>query len=360
MTSFTPPDDRRVLPVSLQSRIRWAQGSAGRALELASFVRAAVGLQTPGTTRRLWQGLAELGNLDLTVARALEPHLDALSILEQARGFNPVVFVPENSTWGVFAAEGGDTPLCAERGPSGDWRLTGRKPWCSLAGSLSHALVSAWTSEKGRTLFAVRLAEDGVQVTGTPWVSRGLQDVDTVSLDFDDVHALDVGPEDWYLSRPGFAAGAVGVAAVWWGGATTLAQHLHVALSERAAGGSGSSGGNGPDQISLWNLGRCDSALFAAGAVLDQLARRIDDVPHTAGPDWPEALRVRGIVHDACETTLSCVLHTLGPGALTGDEQYARRIADLQVYLRQHKPGKDLVTVGAGALDGMPTVWGHR
>lgn len=360
MTRFTPYGEHHVLPVSLQSKIRWARGDARKALDLAPAIRTSLGLQTPGNARRLWQGLAELGALDLTVARAVEPHLDALGILDQGREFNPVTFVPERSTWGVFAAEGGDAPLHAERAPEGGWRLTGRKPWCSLAGSLSHALVSAWTSETGRTLFAVRLDEDGVTVSDTPWVSRGLHDVETVTLDFDTVHAHDVGPEDWYLTRPGFALGGVGVAAVWWGAATALAQALHMDLSHRAETADPDAPGTGVDQISLWQLGRCDSVLSAAGAVLDQTARHADREDDDRGPEWAEVLRVRGIVHDACETTLTSVLHALGPAPLTGDEDHARRIADLQVYLRQHKPQKDLATVGSRALDGLPTVWGGR
>ncbi|MEY8566311.1 acyl-CoA dehydrogenase family protein [Corynebacteriaceae bacterium 7-707] len=362
MTSFTPYDCHDVLPVSLQSAVRWSRGDARKSLELAPDVRNTLGLQTPGNARRLWRGLAELGCLDLTVARVVEPHLDALSILEQARDFNPVVFVPDRSTWGVFAAEGACPPLRAERDADGGWRLTGRKPWCSLAGYLSHALVSAWTSERGRTLFAVRLTGDNVSVSGAPWVSRGLREVETVTLDFDAVPAHDVGPEDWYLSRPGFALGAVGVAAVWWGGASALVQQLHMHLAQRADSKADSKADSpaAVDQISLWHLGRCDAALVAAGAVLEQLAGRVDGDGHAGDPEWAEALRARAVVHDACETVLTSVTHALGPAPLTGDEDFARRVADLQVYLRQHKPEKDLATVGSRALDGLPTVWGGR
>lgn len=143
MTFFTPPGGHGVLSPSLQAGVRDAQGDAARALELAPAIRSTLGLQHPGNILHQWQGLAELGALDLTVARAVEPHLDALSILNEARAFNPVVFAPEDSTWGVFAAEGGDTPLCATRDADGRWTLTGVKPWCSLAATLSHALVSA-------------------------------------------------------------------------------------------------------------------------------------------------------------------------------------------------------------------------
>ena len=54
-------------------------------------------------------GAGDGGAADLTVARVLEPHLDALAILAQAG-------VPADSgTWGVFAAEGPGEPLRATR-----------------------------------------------------------------------------------------------------------------------------------------------------------------------------------------------------------------------------------------------------
>ena len=61
-----------------------------------------------GAPRHLWSALASVAAADLTVARTLEPHLDALAILGQAG-------VPaEPGTWGVFAAEGPGEPLRAD------------------------------------------------------------------------------------------------------------------------------------------------------------------------------------------------------------------------------------------------------
>ena len=91
-----------------------------------------------GDTRGRWELLATVGAADLTVARALEPHLDALAILAEAG-----VDHAGSATWGVFAAE---APSGAARGERS--ALTGVKPWCSLAGRLDHALVTAWVDEE--------------------------------------------------------------------------------------------------------------------------------------------------------------------------------------------------------------------
>ncbi|KGN41497.1 hypothetical protein N801_07400, partial [Knoellia aerolata DSM 18566] len=177
--------------------------------------------------RRSWMVLRVLGSLgagDLTVARVVEPHLDALAILAQAAGGDePAVSAPPGSTWGVYAAHAPGAHLRAT--PSGQgWTLDGTKPWCSLAGEVSHAVITAHVDEHRRRAFAVDLAHPGVERSDAPWVSRGLAAVRSTGLRLTAVPATPVGPPGWYLSRPGFAWGGVGVAAVWFGAAAALAQ----------------------------------------------------------------------------------------------------------------------------------------
>ena len=111
-------------------------GDAQRALALAKTL---VSVPRPGEghTMQLFDALSTLGAADLTAARVAEAHLDALAILRQAGHAQK----PDHS-WGVFAAEGPETILTATKVDSG-WQLDGIKPWCSLAGLLSHALVTA-------------------------------------------------------------------------------------------------------------------------------------------------------------------------------------------------------------------------
>lgn len=52
-----------------------------------------------GETARRWAVLAAAGEHNLTVARVLEAHSDALAILDEAGAATP------DGTWGVFAAE---------------------------------------------------------------------------------------------------------------------------------------------------------------------------------------------------------------------------------------------------------------
>ncbi|RIJ55091.1 SAM-dependent methyltransferase, partial [Clavibacter lycopersici] len=198
-----------------------------------------------GGTADLWEALATLAAADLGIARTIEPHLDALAILDQERaaadggGSEPADGSGADAgprTWGVFAAEGGGDPLAAAAAPGSDAvRLSGTKPWCSLAGSLTHALVTAAVPEGGRGLFAVDLRHPGVEVVPGAWVARGLTEVPSGPLRMRDVPARRVGEPGWYLERPGFHWGGIQVAACWYGGAVGLARTLLVAASREGA-----------------------------------------------------------------------------------------------------------------------------
>ncbi|TQK18794.1 hypothetical protein FBY40_1283 [Microbacterium sp. SLBN-154] len=274
-----------------------------------------------------WQLLAGAAFLDVGAARVLEPHLDALAIFDEA-GVEP----DAAATWGVFAAEGAGTRLTAERDATG-WTLRGTKPWCSLAGSLSHALVTAWVDDERRRLFAVPLRHDTVTAHAGPWHARGLSQVVSAPVDFSGTPAEPVGDDGWYLRRPGFAHGGVGVAAAWWGGAMGLLPALRAAASTERA-----------DQIAHQHLGDADAALWAARAVLAETA----DV-FSAGPRGDAGLlanRARTVTARAATTALETADLALGPLPLVADEAHARRVADLHLYLRQHHGARDVARIG--------------
>ncbi|RII90553.1 SAM-dependent methyltransferase, partial [Clavibacter michiganensis] len=217
-----------------------------RALALAVALGSGGARPGAGGTADLWEALATLAAADLGIARTVEPHLDALAILDQERedaggdGASRDDAHPGDAaarTWGVFAAEGGGDPLTAVSDTSGSEtvRLSGTKPWCSLAGSLTHALITAAVDDGSRGLFAVDLRQDGVEVVPGAWVARGLVEVPSGPLRLRDVSARRVGAPGWYLERPGFHWGGIQVAACWYGGAVGLARTLLRAASREGA-----------------------------------------------------------------------------------------------------------------------------
>jgi hypothetical protein len=311
-----------------------------------------------------WELLATLAAHDLTAARVAEPHLDALAILSEAvaAGYLDGSSLTEATShvWGVYAAEGPDRRLAARSASNGDDagrrdgagatdRISGAKPWCSLAGHLDRALVTAFTSDDERGLFAISLDDRRVIVEPSDaWVSRGLAEVTSAGISCRDVPATRVGPPGWYLERPGFWSGGIGVAACWYGGAVGLARRLRESVS-RALNGS-----RAPDQIAFAALGSVDVTLHAVRAVLAEAAAEVDRRPDPAAGRIL-ALRARAVAAAAAESTIAAVGHALGPAPLTLDPWHARQVADLQVYVRQHHAERDDAALGAalaGAQDG--------
>lgn len=362
-----------------------------------------------GRTAELWRSLSSLGRTDLAYARIIEPHLDALAILRQAGRAD---LVTDHDTWAVWAAEGPGDPLLAaptttppapdrapgqavptsprpgsapgqasapvpgsaeNRGgaasssepdgsggaartpspgaadePGTTWTLTGTKPWCSLADSVTRAVVTAHvTDEHGeptghRRAFVVATDHPGFRPAPVEqWASHGLAEVVTVPVAFEAVQAEPLGADEWYLTRPGFAWGGTGVAAIWLGGAQSVADLLWRQLRHPR---------RPVDGAALTALGQLDLTLGAARAVLEQAAAAVDagDAAGDRGAAW--ALRVRRTVADAAETVIRVVSRATGPGPLTGDPAHIRRVESLQVYIRQDHAERDTAALGRALL----------
>ena len=340
----------RTWPVALSHEPAFEAGSLGElaaaalgasrsvpydALELARSWSTSLPLPGRGATLRLWEALATVGAIDLSVARALEPHLDAVAILAEAGHPAPT------GTWGVFAAEGPGARLQASHRPDADtgadqWLLDGTKPWCSLAEHLTHALVTAWVDDHRRGLFAVELDHPGVHPATGSWHARGLSAIPSGPVDFTGVPAVSVGEPGWYLERSGFAWGGIGVAAIWYGGAVAVARRVLRGTRERR-----------PDQLALVHLGDIDRALFAARSVLAEAATRIDAGRADGDAGALLALRVRNVVADTVERVLTVADHALGPAPLALEAEHAQRVADLRLYVRQHHAERDSAALGS-------------
>lgn len=315
-----------------------ADDVVGEALAMAAAWGPRLPRQGQGRTAERWSALATLGAVDLTVARAVEPHLDALTILAEAQ-----IHAQDASaaaTWGVYAAESPKSRLTAVRA-GGAWVLDGHKPWCSLAGRVSHALVTAWVDESARRLFAVDLGSRGVRPTEADgaWVSHGLPQISSCGVDFERVEGDPVGEPGWYLTRPGFAWGGVGVAAVWYGGAVAVARRVFHHVAQRP-----------PDQIARLQLGRLDLALSASREALGAAATAADSAQDETGSSALEAVRARSLVAQTVETVIQVADHAMGPAPLAQEAEHAQRISDLRLYVRQHHAERDVVDLGDRVL----------
>jgi alkylation response protein AidB-like acyl-CoA dehydrogenase len=305
------------------------QGDVRAAVRLAQQVATTMPLPGGGRTQQRWDDLSAVAAGDLSAARITEAHLDALAILAES-GSAPA---DSPGVWGVYAAEGPGVRVDATEGDGG-WELSGTKPWCSGAQVLDRALVTAHV-EGGRRLFAIDLRSETVTHGGPDWVSRGLANVTSGSITLDRTPARPVGENGWYLSRPGFAWGGIGVAACWFGGVLGIARRVWASGRARE-----------PDQVARMLLGRIDRHVEASRLALQEAARLVDAGAADGDAGVLLAERVRGTVAAAVDAVVEAAGHSLGPAPLATDEDHARRVADLQIYVRQHHAERDTARLG--------------
>jgi alkylation response protein AidB-like acyl-CoA dehydrogenase len=292
---------------------------------------------------RTWQrfaALAEVSAVDLSLGRLFEGHADAVAILHEAGRA-----APPGQVLGVWAARRPDAHVVATRRRFG-WHLGGCKPWASGAGVLTHALVTAAT-DGGDALFQVPLDLPGVRVVAGTWPAVGMADSASGDVDFDvDLDALAlVAPGGWYVERPGFWFGSVGVAACWLGGALGLVRALRADLAARGA-----------DAHQRARLGVAAARCSCMARDVVWAAGRIDADPIDPARAMGDVARqVRHLVEAGCVEVLTEVGRAGGAGPLCRDPAQARRAADLAVYIRQHHADRDAEALGRAFLAGLGT-----
>lgn len=282
-------------------------------------------LALPGVdTVRRWAALARLGRTDLTVARLAEGHTDAVAILAEA-GREPT----PGTLYGVWAARSGGTGAELV-----DGRLLGTVRFCSGLSSVDRALIAAapWLVE-------VDLATTAVRRTPETWQAIGMAASDSGDLELLGTEVADgmrIGPPNWYTTRRGFPLGGAGVAAVWLGGAAGVLDDLLARLGDATT----------VDEHQLAHLGALHTTISATDALLAGTARAID-----AGTERATMLAAcRAAAEHTAREVLDRAPRITGASPLCRDRRFAQRLADLQVYVRQHHAERDLAALGGALL----------
>lgn len=310
----------------------------GRLIEVKPWIRDGldrIPLPGQGQTLARWRALAAVGAYDLSAAKLYESHTDARAILAELA---PDVTAPEG-LGAVWAAENGSDRLLI----GDDGRLHGRKPWCSGAHLADWALLTAWPARaplgggvgQKRHLVLVDMRAAGIAHDAAGWHAVGMAETQTGTVRFDNVPAAVIGNPDAYLDRPGFWQGGVGIAAVWFGAAC--------AIGARVARGAGD------DPFKTMHLGAIDGLLSSIRALLGEAAREIDAQPQASAYFW--ALRTRTVTDDAARRIVDHAARALGAAPLCQEAGFAKRMADLPVFLRQSHAEKDLAALGKHVAD---------
>lgn len=307
--------------------------------EIVTYHAPSIPLPASGKTALRLAALSSWSARDLSLGRLAEGHIDALAILAEAHA-QPVNV---DASYGVWAARNGTGGTKARRNGDGWWFLTGRKPFCSGSGLIDRALVTA-EAEDGYRLFDIALAENVVGIGAGSWQAVGMADSVSDTLEFGGAPIPPeraIGGPDFYLDRPGFWFGAIGVAACWYGGALGLVDNLTASLP------------HAPADVITAELGRAVAHVRSMHSLLEHAAGAIDADPEDAqGRGRELALSVRYSVHHSSTQVLGHVATAGGARPLCHDRAQAQRAADLYVYLGQHHGPLDALELGQLALSG--------
>jgi hypothetical protein len=289
-----------------------------------------------GDTWARFEALSKWAARDLSLGRLVEGHADAMGVLAEA-GMKPV---EPGATYGVWAARSSRGGTSARLEPDG-WHLAGTKPFCSGSGLLDRALVTADTPD-GYRLFDIDVGQQVVSAHPDSWQAVGMADSESETLDFGGPavprHGAIGGP-GFYLERPGFWSGAIGVAACWYGGAVGLVEHLRGTLEPTSS------------DLVVAEFGHAVAHVGSMHHVLKDASKEIDaDPTDRRGRARVRALVARHAVHHGALRVLEHVAAAGGARPLCHDRAQGQRVADLYVYLAQHHGAQDAKELGRMAL----------
>jgi len=240
--------------------------------------------------------------------------------------------------YGVWAAEDAGHVLELDPG-NGRGTLRGGKPFCTGAGMVDRALVTCRTDD-GVTLCEIDSRSDRIVYDFADWVTPALAATRTATATFDGLVIGDdsiVGPTGWYLDRVGFWHGACGPAACWAGGAIGLVDRA----VELAAG-------KPIDPHRDAHIGALAAIRWELEALLDRTGAEIDHSPGDGDAAAHRARCLRHLVDRAATEVIERFGRAFGPRPLSRDADVVRRVAELQLYVRQCHAERDLEILGRG------------
>jgi hypothetical protein len=204
-------------------------------------------------------------------------------------------------------------------------RVGGLKPFCSGAGLVDRALVTA-----GEQMVEIDLRAEAsrIAVDGSAWKTEAFRLTCTGAITFAGALAEAVGEPGWYTGREGFWHGACGVAACWAGGAAGLLDWANRARRD--------------DPHTLAHLAAMHAELWAMQTWLAAAAAEIDAAPRDRHAAEIRALTLRHLVEQACTEVLRRFGRAYGPYPLAMEADTSRRVQELELYLRQSHGERDL------------------
>ncbi len=293
--------------------------------------------------------LREMGYRDLALGRLYEGHVNALQLIallgtpaQRAAYDRDVAAGKLFGVWNTQAADGVVVETRGERSV-----LSGRKTFCSGAGRVARAMITARTASDRLQLYVIDMEREATTIDTSFWKPSGMVASESYAVDFT---GIALGPDDRlgaegaYERPPWFIGGAHRFLAVQTGGVERLAAEFarFVAKQNRA-----------DDPFTLARVGA--SAVAAGTAVAWTRTCAEAWAEHDAGKrSSVELLASVDAARIAIERAALDAAETIERGVsargLLEPWPFGRLLADLRMYLRQPSPDQALMRVARAAL----------
>jgi alkylation response protein AidB-like acyl-CoA dehydrogenase len=309
---------------------------AGALGAVAPVARGGLGLGTSAAgADDLFCLLRVIGGGSLALGRLFEAHVNAIKLVATCGTAEQVARVSADALEGhLFAL------WVTESGP-GVWleggRLHGTKTFCSAAGHVARALITARRGTD-ETVMALIEMEPGTRTLPDRIRLQGMRAAVTGAMDLDGLPADIVGAPGDYLRQPAFSAGAWRTSAVTLGGLDALVETVRGELVERNRADS-------PHQ--LVRLGELRMAQETAALWVAKAARLAEADDGDPGEVAAYVNLARVAVERAVLRALETVQRALGLNGFIEGRPAERLMRDLATYLRQPAPDETL-TEAAG------------
>jgi len=350
-------DERLVAPprVSAGALSRIAAGAAERdaeprfpadAFAVLAAERALLLTAEAAVTRAdEWAAVRAVAAADGSVGRLYEGHLNAVERVallapEPVRA-EALAAVAEGRVLGVWGAD----PLPIEGEPAwlepagGGWALRGVKVFCSGAGGLDRALVTARHPLGGPPRLAFVALDDAVEVDRTWFRGAGMRASESHRVAFHGARVLALlgGPGE-LVREPWFSRDAIRTAAAWAGLADCAADEALAQLAARPE----------PDDAQAIAAARIVAARATIDRWFEHGAARADAEP--GAPLVELAVQLRLAVAEAGRSLLDEAARACGsrPFAIASPLDRARR--DFELFVLQHRLEPLLVRAGRRLL----------
>jgi alkylation response protein AidB-like acyl-CoA dehydrogenase len=294
--------------------------------------------------------LRAAGYRDLAFGRLYEGHVNALQLIARC-GSSEQRLAAERDVelgrlFGVWNTGPSDGVRVLNAGATG-LKLTGRKTFCSGAGRVGGAMITARTEAGGVQLVVVDMERERPPIDPTFWQPYGMAASDSYAVDFTGVLIRPeeiVGNLDDYERSPWFTAGAARFVAVQTGGVERIVDEYAGWLRV---------GERGEDPLAIARLGSCTVAARTARAWTDICAAAwaaYDDATLAPAELLVTVDAARVAVERAALDVAEAVERGVGARGLLEPAPFSRLLRDLRMYLRQPAPDQALMRVGRAAL----------